>query len=465
MHNNNNKKVINIKQFSIFNIILYGTILGALVLSYPFLFTNYEKKNINSISYIDNIISNIKPLDFNNNSKVVFYENKDSNVISINLMFKGGSAIDSLGYEGISAILANAMLNGAGGLSIEDFNKLIDANAIKISIDAKRDYIVVNFSTLNEYSNQAFDVLDMVLNSPNLDNKALEIAKTEILTQINFIKSDPKTEIYKSLYDNLYPKNSYYRSILGNPKAIVNIQSTMLKKFKNQVITQDNLYIAVSGNISQPNLFKKLKNIIQKLPKYGDDDFNLAVIKPKIENKTIVINNPKITQADIVIVLEAPIYNTNNYYYATILNAYLGQLPDSILFDRLRNKKGLVYNVSSSIYKDSMSTFWTISLSTSPDKVDDAISSIKEILLELKNNKYNFKDIQVAKNWILNYQLNYFGNNHSIANYLNSSQFYNASLKDSSARYNIIQNVQNSNIDKLIDTIDFSKMLIIKTLP
>lgn len=127
----------------------------------------------------------------------LFYENTSKNIIAISIMFKGGAALDSKGYEGISDLLANALVQGAGGYSPYEFKKLLEDYSISIETSTERDKIIINVSTLSYYRNRLFDILDMVINHPNLGQKELAISKNNLLVEYNINTTDPSYFIEK----------------------------------------------------------------------------------------------------------------------------------------------------------------------------------------------------------------------------------------------------------------------------
>ncbi len=447
-----------------FRAIIYITIFIGLI---SFLLTFLYKKEVNkqnNLQYLEDSLSKVKNLNLDSTNNAIFYENKNSNIVSINIIFKGGASLDYLSnYNGSSYLLSQSLLKGAGGLSFEDFNYLLEKYSIKISIKADRDQIIISFNTLNYYIKNAFEVLDMILNSPNLDQRAINLAKNEIFTEINLNQTNLNYKLFKKLRENLYPYSKFYGDITGTKKSLNMITPEMLKNFKNTIITKSNIYIAVSGNISSDNLFNNFNYIINKLPKGKSKIFNLDYQEPIINNKIVKVPY-KSNQSNILLVFNAPIYNTSDFLYAKIINSYLGNIPDSILFDQLRNKEGLVYSVSSSLYSDYLSTFWLVSLGSSHQNADLAISKVKSILLELKNKKYLLSDVLLAKNWLLTYNLGNFSSNESIAHYINSLQFRDTNVFSALEKYKSIDKVSQANINNLLDNIDISKVLVIKSV-
>ncbi|MFL1781384.1 Insulinase family protein [Candidatus Hepatincolaceae symbiont of Richtersius coronifer] len=391
--------------------------------------------------------------------KGLFYSNDSNEVISINIIFKGGAALDLPNYDGLSNFLANAMLEGAGGLTPYQFKQLIEASSLKISSDASRDNIAIYLSTLQRYKKEAFALLNLVINQPNLGNQEIKLTQNKILASLDFLSTNANYLLSTKLREELYPNHPYYRSIIGEKNTIQSINSKVLKNFKDKVLTKENLYLSVSGNITLEEVKQEMELIFSNLPAGDPEDFKLQEVEPKITNKVVEVPFPA-AQSEILLIFNAP-KSPDNYIYAQIFNTYLGGLPESVLFSELRNKSGLVYSIASILSKDEITSFWRVSLGTALNSSDEAITKTKNLLVEKKLN-YSFDDIKIAKNWMLNNQLKAFATNTSIASYLNHIQFREDSLNNYLLKIKTIQNINNDQIRNMLAKIDLDNILVIK---
>ncbi|MCL2566568.1 MAG: insulinase family protein [Alphaproteobacteria bacterium] len=441
-----------------YGIILIGLIFLVAVLSYS---RQESSDNIITASS-ESFISAVQTPQIKGLNNVLLYENNDNNIISINITFKGGAALDPKNYEGLSNFLANAMIAGAGGYSVLEFARMFEEYSIKINTSASRDSITFEITALNYYKSRAFNLLKLILNSPNLSNEEITLTKNNAIVEYNIRSQQPKFLVAQALRNQLFGSHEYFRDVNGTPNSISKITPKILKDFKSKVITKDNMYVAISGNISKSEVEKELSAIAASLPK-GDMEFlALDYIQPNFTNKIIEVPLAGASQSEVLIAFNSPRFDSPLFPYARLVNTYMGLMPDSLLFDNLRNKKGLVYTVSSSLQQDSISNYWLVSLGTSLDKTNDAINAVKQTLDGLKNKKYNFKDIVVAKNWMLDNELRVFTNNRSIASYLNRMQFLGINLNRNAEFAKLYAAMTADNINQTLANIETNNMVIVK---
>ncbi|MGN1033631.1 MAG: insulinase family protein, partial [Intestinibacter sp.] len=75
-----------------------------------------------------------------------------------------------------------------------------------------------------------------------------------------------------------------------------------------------------------------------------------------------------------------------------IFNQYFGEGVNSILFDTLRTKYGLVYDILTRVCNEEFIKIYKITYSTSHDNVQKSIDIIKEIIEDVKNLKDTITD-------------------------------------------------------------------------
>ncbi len=453
-----NKKQSNKKLIIMYVVVFIGLLFIAIILLYK------KEVDIDKSSQltVETFLNKVQYPKINGIDNILLYENNENNIISMDIRFKGGSSLDPKGYEGLTNFLVESMVISAGGYSIAEFNKMLEEYSIKISTQVSRDSISIKLTTLSYYKDKAFNLLRLILNEPNLGNHEIEVTKSSIISSYNIKSSQPDYIISKSLRKELFGEHDYFREIEGDPSTINKFNQKILKDFKEKIITKKNIYIAVSGHISLEESEKEFKNITLKLPKGNADFLFMDYITPKFSNKVISVPFEGAAQSKVLIAFSSPNYKSSIYSYANLLNIYMGLIPDSLLFEKLRNETGLVYTINSSLYQDSITNFWLISLGTSLDKADEAIELVKNNLLELKKGNYDFNNIIIAKEWMLDNNLRYFSNNSNISSYLNNMQFLGYSVDDIIKRNTLYKDISKDEFDQAINDINIEEITVIK---
>ena len=354
---------------------------------------------------------NPQELYLQNSNKIFFINNKSSPIISITLIFKGGSGLDPINKEGLAKILSSMLLQGSNKQSAEDFQKVLDEYSIRISTDSTRDSIIIHISFLNYYKEKAFSVLKYILNNKDYNTKEFEIIKQQMQTNLNFLIQDSSYIASNLLIKSIFPNNIYFRDVNGTKESIDNITIQDLIQYKDTFIN-NNVSIGVSGNIDNKDLLLSLNTALEDVLKMKVE-FNHKKSSPVISNKVLKVLDSKYKQSDFMIAMKSPQRNDPDYLPFIVLDSIFGggSSLNSILMEKIRIEQGLVYSISSNFVDTLYGSFWVVSGSTSNVSIGDSMKAFKNIIYLLQDNTYDISKIEDTKTWLRNSYIMRFANN------------------------------------------------------
>lgn len=166
--------------------------------------------------------------------------------------------------------------------------------------------------------------------------------------------------------------------IIGNIESLKKIKIEDIKKFYKSYYSPGNTSIAVVSSLE----FKEVKEIIEKY----FSNWNQKDVQPVIEEDEVPLvgiyrgMSENINTCKLQIIF--PINNLSEIEMKSlrIFNEYFGEGINSVLFDNLRTKNGLVYDVLTKIGHEKYIRLYKINFSTSKDKVDKALEIVKEAI-------------------------------------------------------------------------------------
>ena len=196
------------------------------------------------------------------------------------------------------------------------------------------------------------------------------------------------------------------------------IDSDVLKKIKDN-FTIDKLIGSKTQNTLVKDLLEKkisFSDIENKIMEYVLESFNkeLKLANEIFNNRNIEYENPKldifndkrdgIKTARVEIVCPIDSLNEKEMKSLRIFNQYFGEGVNSILYDTLRTKNGLIYDVITKIANENYIKIYKITFNTSKENVDKAIVLVKECIKKLKCLFKNI-DQQAIDQFIKNFKL------------------------------------------------------------
>jgi predicted Zn-dependent peptidase len=122
-----------------------------------------------------------------------------------------------------------------------------------------QDYTEVRTVTTIDMFDDAVSLLGDILNNANFESKWVELARQEILTQLNTEGDDIFQTTYKQMVRKLYRDNPYNRPSLGYVRTIKSITPQDLLAFYEKYYVPNNMLISIAGDIDSEHALDRIR--------------------------------------------------------------------------------------------------------------------------------------------------------------------------------------------------------------
>ena len=126
----------------------------------------------------------IKEVTSSKGIKAWLVEDHTNPIITVNLAFRGGSALDPVGKEGLANLVSSTLDEGAGDIKSQEFQQKLEDLAISLSFDSRLDSFSGSLRTLKKNQTIAFDLLRLALTKPRFDSEPVERIRSQIIANI-----------------------------------------------------------------------------------------------------------------------------------------------------------------------------------------------------------------------------------------------------------------------------------------
>lgn len=284
----------------------------------------------------------------------------------------------------------------------------------------KYQSLEVRLSVINEIylsdkiEEKQFKLLSEVIYSPLLTESTLQEAKKSLRDKLVRQLEIPHRYAMKRAFEIAGKNETLSISTTGDIEDIEEITLEAIVQLHQKLIQESPFNFYVVGEIEEANLLHYLNKYFKSHPIKDVDEF--AYHLPSLESEKVIDELP-ISQASLVKVYSSQVNVFDDLYYAyRIGNAALGQLPTSLLFQELREKRSLCYSIGSSTIGFDGVLFITTQLAN--ENIDLASDLIEEFLTQLKNGQISDELINGAKIMIKNSLLSVVDSDSSILNFL-----------------------------------------------
>ena len=267
------------------------------------------------------------------------------------------------------------------------------------------NYDIMNFTSsfLNEkYTENNMNkrsilfILNLLLNpdvkNNEFNNYGFELAHRIIKNDIKTFSDYPNSYSTKRMLETMDKKSSISYRNCGYLKDLEKITKKNLYDYYKSVIENDIIDIFVIGDINEEEMLKIFTENFNRINNNRDGKEHFI----KVQNKKTKekIEKSKINQSHLVI--GCNVENVENLNY--VLNVYsfiLGGSGDSLLFQTVREKNSLCYNISSSY--SIISNLLIIKAGIDAKNYKKTVELIKQCMDKIKNGEFLEEDIEKAK--------------------------------------------------------------------
>ena len=269
-------------------------------------------------------------------------------LISLAIGFRGGSALDPVGKEGMAYLASGLMDEGAGDIDSAAFQAKLADLAIDYGFEADNDDVIGRVRTLTAHRDEAFGLLHLALTNPRMDAEPLARVRSQVLSIIASEAGNPDDVAGHAWFRMMMTGHPYARPVKGTAKSLNAITGDDLRKFAATRFGRDQLAVAVVGDITPAELAPLLDKTFGDLPAHAGD-VSLSEAPPPGPGGVAVMTRD--LDQSIVLFGETGIKrNDPDFYAAALIDDIIGAGDfGSRLQRNLRIKHGLVYSVGTDL--------------------------------------------------------------------------------------------------------------------
>lgn len=363
----------------------------------PF-FQDIQKKEVDPIApvFVDYDKDFVKTT-MNSGVPVWYKKNEENSLFTLYYLLETGTNENPM----VQLALDYLEYLGTPDLDPEAFKKELYKLGCSFGINSSEERIYVYLSGLSENMEPAIALFEELLANPQGDGTVLE----NMIADTHKSRADAKKEKWRILWNGLanyakYGPNSPFTNVLSNDE-ISNLQSDELIGIIKSIPQMEHKALYYG-----PMEERKVVNILNELHRVPEEI--LPIPKRKIF-PTVDMDDPKVyfanydmVQAEMALTSKQNKFNKEILPEVNVFNEYFGAGMSSVLFQEIREARGLAYSVFSryNVAKRAEEhDFLTAYLGTQADKQEEALDALVDLLNNLPESEKNF---ETAKKAILN---------------------------------------------------------------
>lgn len=314
---------------------------------------------------------------------------------TLGLWVEVGARQEPVELNGISHFLEHMAFKGTTTRTAKQIAEEIENVGGHLNAYTSRENTAYHARVLAADVPLALELIADIIQNSTFEEQEVERERNVILQEIGQALDTPDDIVFDYFQETAFPDQPLGRPILGRPAIVQKISGDDLRNYINQEYTASRMVFAAAGAVAHEQIVDLCRKNFTKLPMHPTKAYEKAIYKGGhfFEKKDL-------EQVHLLIGFESCPYGHPDYFPFAVFSNLLGGGMSSRLFQEVREKRGLVYSISSfnSAFRDT--GIFGIYAGTGESKVSELIPVVKDVLKdfpktledkEIKRSRAQFK--------------------------------------------------------------------------
>ncbi|HTW53895.1 MAG TPA: pitrilysin family protein [Stellaceae bacterium] len=287
-------------------------------------------------------INNVGLATLSNGLRIVTDRIDTVATVSLGLWVDVGTRHEPARVNGVAHFLEHMAFKGTKRRTALAIAEEIEAVGGHLNAYTSRECTAYYAKVLKGDVGLALDILADILQHSTFEKNELERERTVILQEIGQANDTPDDIIFDHFQERAFPDQAMGRPVLGSPEIIKQLSRKSVVSYLQDHYGASRMVLSAAGNLDHAQIVDAAERLLSGMPaeravetepaRYVGGDHR---VERDLEQLHLVLGFPGLPLCD------------PDYYAAAVLSTAFGGGMSSRLFQEIREKRGLVYAISS----------------------------------------------------------------------------------------------------------------------
>jgi len=313
--------------------------------------------------------------------------------VTLGIWIATGSAAESEAEAGLSHLVEHMLFRGTDRYGSLEIDQIFDAMGAELNAGTGKENTSVYARVIDEHLPQAFEVVADMVWHPRLDEADLANEREIVLEEIAMYEDEPQDRVFDVLGEAVFGDHPLGRPVIGRADVIGATTSASLGRFHAKHYTPGDIVIAAAGSLEHDAVVELARAIdVPQRPAApamppvpAQLPPHLRFLRKDTEQYHLTLGAPAIARDD------------PRRFALRVLDNILGGTSSSRLFQKVREDRGLAYNVFSFQALNAGTGQIGIYLGTRPDNVAPALQVVADELDLMRHDGVTAEELERSK--------------------------------------------------------------------
>lgn len=318
------------------------------------------------------------------NGLKLIYKYKDSELTSFSIGIDAGAAVEDK-ILGVAHATEHMVYKGTSSKTEVEINKMLSELFAFNNAMTNYPYVIYYGSLLQEDFQRGIELLSDIIINPSFKQQGFVEEMSVIKEELKEWDEELEQYCEDKLFFNCYENNRLRYPIIGTKESLEKIELKDIREFYNRFYKPNRSSVAVISSLS----FEEVKSIVEKAF-ISWENSNLEeknIESEEIPKEGLYINEGKGKSSRIEIIFSIKDLSFKEIENLRIFNEFFGVGVNSVLYDELRTKEGLIYDVITEIAVEKHIRLYKIGFNVSEENLNKSLQIVNNILRNI--DKYS----------------------------------------------------------------------------
>ncbi|MFC1709698.1 M16 family metallopeptidase [Candidatus Omnitrophota bacterium] len=337
-----------------------------------------------------------------NNLTVVSHHMGGAYSVSIGVWLKVGARYETDNIAGISHFLEHVVFKGSKKYDKDAIKRQIEGSGGMLNGFTSEELTCYLAKVPHKRTYPIFRILlDMALN-PRLKNEDIQRERTVIIEEIKMYNDLPLHIGQELLEKTMWPNHPLGRNIAGTIETVSSISRGDLSNYQKKYYQPKNMVVVFAGNVKHKDCLDFVNKALDS-SKVKDQEYSFKRFVPRQNSAQVRSLTKDIEQTRLAIGFPAYDRTDPKRYSLSLISIILGGNMSSRLFNEIREKRGLAYEISSQYKQLSDTGAFYVHAGLDNEKIDLALQLILKELSKLKETLVPTSELARATEYSLSH--------------------------------------------------------------
>ena len=315
---------------------------------------------------------------------------------SIGIWVNVGSNNENEETNGLSHFIEHMLFKGTKNRKANEIAEEIDSIGGQLNAFTSKECTCFYVKVLDENIKEAVDILSDMFFNPLFSQEEIDKEISVVIEEIKMYEDSPEDLVHDKLSEIIFNDSPMAYNILGTEKNLRTFTKEKVKRFMNENYSPSNTVISIAGNFDEEEFISRIE---EKFKDWVNKAAENVHIESNYQRKVVGINKD-LEQVHMCIGNKTFGRHDNNYHSLLVLNNLFGGTMSSRIFQEVREKKGLVYSIYSSVTNYSDTGIFSIYAGMGYEQAEDTLRTILKEMSNIKKGNITEEEFLRAKQQI-----------------------------------------------------------------